>query len=183
MWQPCQVSLCSSVSMEVLKVVWEPQSSDTSSKTLDLFLGHLSMLQRKWNLLRLCTVSVVGVCVCSWIFYCWCKLCINELQFLLPLPPPHQMFVKLNPWMPAIEDGAPLLYCVWWFCWVKPCWLHWMPHTFVGVCWIGNNTIYITVGCREERCAVTACLFAYAEQRVRGITFWYCFICIFMANV
>lgn len=27
-------------------------------------------------------------------------------------PPPHQMFVKLNPWMPAIEDDAHLLYCV-----------------------------------------------------------------------
>lgn len=122
-----QVSPCSSVSMEVLKVVWAPQWSDTSSITLDLFLGHLSMLQRKRDLLRLCTVSVVGVC--SWIFYCWCKLCINELQALLLLPPPHQMFVKLNPWMPAIEDGAPLLYCVWWFCWVRPCWLHWMPDT------------------------------------------------------
>lgn len=68
MWQACHISLCSSVSLEVLqskekdkKVVWARQSSDSGSKTQNCFLGHSSMLKR--NLSQLCTVLVVDVCV------------------------------------------------------------------------------------------------------------------------
>lgn len=85
-------------------LVWALQSSDTDCKTRGFFLGHLSMLQRKRNhhinvlfQLLVCTLK------CSWIFYCWCKLCISGLQLPLPLPPPRQMFVKLNPRMLAID--------------------------------------------------------------------------------
>lgn len=85
-------------------LVWALQLSDTDCKTQGFFLGHLSMLQRKRNhhinvlyQLLVCTLK------CSWIFYCWCKLCISGLQLPLPLPPPRQMFVKLNPRMLAID--------------------------------------------------------------------------------
>lgn len=84
--------------------------SDTSSKMQEFFLGHLSMDTKavSW----LCTVSVGGVCVCVHEYFI-ADVSYASMSCGPPyIPLPHQMFVKLNPWMAAIEDGAHRLYCV-----------------------------------------------------------------------
>lgn len=127
----------------------------------------------------LCTVSVVCVCVCvrafwcSWIFYCWCKLCINESQSSLHPPISSDVF-EIESLMPAIEVVAHLLYCEWWFCWLKPCWLNWMPYTVgswtVGVCWMEIHTVYkcLLVAGRNT---VQLLFFVKAENNVQSIFF------------
>lgn len=88
----------------VLQFLWTSLKLGSLSLTFEqhthVFLVHLSMLQRKWNLSCLWTVSV-DACVCSWIFYCWSKLCNNELQFLQA----SSDVEKLNPRCLLLKTG------------------------------------------------------------------------------
>lgn len=137
--------------MEVFKIKVDSKLSQVLKQ--NMFLGHLSMLRRKWKFLCVYSINSWDVFECSWIFYCWCKLRINELQF--PPPPLHQMFRK---WISGcLELNIELIFFFFFFFFLlltealltefDPLNCHALIVAFAAM---GKRMIYMTVCCCYE---------------------------------